>query len=176
MQAILVFGGQVYMQVTRDLSVWKGGGMGMFAGIDAPRQRLLKIYLRDPLGQSILVNRFNARQRRLITAARIEPSDVNFTALSENLLASKWVLSRETVEIFRVDRSGSRLSGPPEIRPSAVPATSISTSLRQTTLGNVWYASQIRIEFWKIGYDINSSLLTANRAKVVEASQRGSGD
>ncbi len=176
MLATLVFSWQIYMQFTRDLSVWKGGGMGMFAGIDAPRQRLLKIYLRDPLGQSMLVARFNSRQRRLITAARIEPTDANFAALSENLLASRWALNREMAEIVRVDQSGSRQSVPPELLPSAVPATGNSTSLRQTTLGNVWYAPEVRIEFWKISYDGDSSLLTANLAKVVEARQRGSGD
>jgi hypothetical protein len=174
--AILVFGWQVYMQFTRDLSIWKGGGMGMFAGIDAPRQRLLKIYLRDPLGQRILVNQFNSRQQRLITAARIEPTDVNFAALSENLLASRWVLNREMVEVIRVDQSGSRLDAPSDLRPAAAPANGGSAPSRQTNLGNVWYPSEVRIEFWKFGYDVDSSRLTANRMKVVEARQRGSGD
>lgn len=150
--------------------------MGMFAGIDAPRQRVLKIYLRDPLGQNILVNEFDSRQQRLITAARIEPTDANFAALSENLLASRWVLNGEIVEIIRVDQSGARLRVPPEPFPGVSPVSDSLTTLPRTTLGNVWYPSEVRIEFWKFGYDAESSLLTANRIKVVEARQRGSGD
>lgn len=172
----IVFGRQVYLQIFHDLSVWKGGGMGMFASVDAPRQRFLRIYIDDPLGQRILVDQFNSRQRRLISTTRTEPTNRNFDTLSEDLLSSTWVLRREMKQVYRINQYGLPLDEPPELRLAVTPATSQTTSPRQITLGNAWYPAEVRIEYWKIDYDVIAKQLSANQLLVFEAKQRGSGD
>ncbi len=65
-----LFGRQIYLQTNHNLSVWKGGGMGMFAGIGAPHHRFLRISVVDPIGQKIVVVRFNNKHQRLIGRLR----------------------------------------------------------------------------------------------------------
>lgn len=49
------FSHQVYLVVAYDLSVWKGGGMGMFSSPDHPSKRHLFMYVINESGQEKVV-------------------------------------------------------------------------------------------------------------------------
>ncbi len=167
--ACAVFARQVYLQVAHDLSVWKGGGMGMFAGVGAPQHRFVKIFLTDPLGQRILTVRHAPEQVRLIAAVRAEPTQANLEELAGALLESRWILRRETIAGYRVDSRGRRIGLMPERHLSVVPATAPTRSDERLTPGNGgWTPERVQIEFWEIGYDRDSKTLRATRAKAFE--------
>lgn len=46
--SLLILGRHIYLSGTHDLSTWKGGGRGMFAGVDGLQKVYTKIFLVNP--------------------------------------------------------------------------------------------------------------------------------
>ena len=160
--ACAVYARQVYLQVTHDLSVWKGGGMGMFAGIGAPHHRFLKIRVTDPLGQEIITTRLRPDQQRLMARVRSEPTESNFSRLAESLLTTQWTLRRETIAGHRIDSKGNQLGLQPRPHVLIVPAENTD----RLALGGTWRPARVTIEYWKIGYDIETKKLFATHDRT----------
>lgn len=169
--ACAVYARQVYLQVAHDLSVWKGGGMGMFAGIGAPHHRFVKIRVTDPLGQEIIVSRFRPDQQRFIARVRSEPTEANFSRLANSLLSSPWVLRRETIAGHRIDSRGNRLGLQPRPHVLIVPANGTD----RQALGGAWRPARVTIEYWKIGYDIAAKKLFATHDRTFVRDRPGGG-
>ena len=155
--ALSLFARQVYLQYAHDLSVWKGGGMGMFAGIGAPHHRFLKITLEDPIGQRIVLVRFTGEHQRLISRLRSEPRDEHFRALATSLLETGWIVLSQTLLQTRFDSRGERIREPPRRSLSIAPATKP---------GQGWRPKAVEIAFWKITYDRATKTLGADLART----------
>ncbi|MGI9382450.1 MAG: hypothetical protein ACR2PO_04795 [Methyloligellaceae bacterium] len=172
--AFAVLARQVYLQLRHDLSVWKGGGMGMFAGIGAPHHRFLKVFLVDPLGQRIATVRFTQEQLRLAAQVRTEPTDGRFDRLARSLLTTKWKLLRERVSSFQVDSHGRRRNLRQPLSLSIAPAamrTPRSLEMPGSQAG--WQPQKVEIQFWQIGYDVKTKKLYATRRKTFQAARNG---
>lgn len=168
--ACVIYGRQVYLQIAHDLSVWKGGGMGMFAGIGAPHHRFLKIFLVDPLGQRIVTTRFTRAQSRLIAQVRAEPTDENFNRLLEALLTTRWKLLGQSLSGARLDSKGARIGVIRDLSPAIAPVSAQAPTALEIARGAPgWQPKKVEIEFWKIGYEIDTKRLFATRAKTFTA-------
>ncbi len=78
--SLLVATRQIYLSNWHDLSTWKGGGMGMFAGADNTSTRYTKIYVVDPVGNRHPLTRFAPSHTQFLgralnypTRARLSP-------------------------------------------------------------------------------------------------------
>lgn len=167
--ACTVLARQVYLQISHDLSAWKGGGMGMFAGIGAPHDRFLKVFLVAPLGQRIATVRFTEAQLRLTAQARSEPTDERFDRLAQSLLTTKWKLLRERVSRFQVDTSGRRRGARQALSLSIAPAEMRTpASLKMPGSQADWLPRKVEIQFWQVGYDVKTKTLYATRRRTFE--------
>lgn len=153
--ALGLFGRQIYLQTSHNLSVWKGGGMGMFAGIGAPHHRFLKISVVDPIGQTIVVVRFNAKHQGLMGRLRAEPSDTNFQNLANSLKTTRWKVLPQTLLETRADSAG-RISPASRRRSLMI----VPEPANATARG--WQPAEVRIEFWAISYDRSTKALGAS--------------
>ena len=88
--AIGVAGRQAYLNAHYELSTWKGGGMGMFADVDAS-SRFMKIYMELPNGQRHPISKLTALQQRLQSGALYYPTENNFRILASSIRKTNWV-------------------------------------------------------------------------------------
>lgn len=159
--AVLIFVAQVYRMYAYDLTVWKGGGMGMFASIDGPSTRLIKVYLIAPDGALLPVSSLSPDLERLSYRASVEPRNDNLQALAAAVNRRHWVWTgvREVDPPPLADR-GHAAAGPitiPQIGPAAG-----SSSLRPVAFTGT------RLELVKIGFDLDRFAISARRALVFE--------
>ena len=87
--ALTVATRQLYLSTTDDLSTWKGGGMGMFAGTE-DNTRYAKIYLTFADGRRQPLLRITDEQERLKKQALNYPNERNLRALASSIKATKW--------------------------------------------------------------------------------------
>ena len=107
--AIAIYINQLYRQHAYDLSVWKGGGMGMFAAYDWPhRARYVHIHFIDrENGKIPLVvseGELDALKLKLMT----EPSEKNFNKLFQYIKQNKWFKSDRIDNYYSVDLKGEK--------------------------------------------------------------------
>ena len=67
--ALLVAARQVYLSRYHDLTTWKGGGMGMFAGADFSLNRYAKLFITDSNGQRQPLTELTREQTDLVKRA-----------------------------------------------------------------------------------------------------------
>jgi len=159
MVAVLIFAAQVYRQYAYDLTVWKGGGMGMFASIDGPSTRLIKVFLIAPDGTLRPIATLPTDLKQRADRAVVEPAESNLRSLASAVNQRHWVLTGmdEVPPPPGIPGEGSGVVSSPRIGPAA----------RSSPLSPIAFTGT-RIEFIKIGFDITSFAITAERALVFE--------
>jgi hypothetical protein len=135
---------QLYLSTTDDLSTWKGGGMGMFAGQEN-NTRYAKIYrvFRDGRRQPLL--RLTEAQENLKRQALNFPNERNLRALARSIKATKWWASTTRVPLNVFGEDGKKVRDGSEQLYDLYPAQarSISDTADWT----------VEIEYWKATYD-----------------------
>jgi hypothetical protein len=103
--AIAIVINQLYRQHTYNLSVWKGGGMGMFAALDRPRgNRFVKIYITDSNNNKLPIMGFHEHVYRI----NVEPSEKNFNALFDTISDTKWYYSDLLIPTYIRNSDGTK--------------------------------------------------------------------
>ena len=96
---------QIVFATTANISAWKGGGFGMFATIDGPSTRRVRIFVEAP-GRSEEIN-LASSQRTLEAQTRVFPSDPMLLSLakavSERELRSHRPVRTVRLEVWRAD-------------------------------------------------------------------------
>ena len=105
--AITIAARQFYLSSTDDLSTWKGGGMGMFAGSEN-KTRYAKIYLTFADGRRQPLLRITQTQERLKGQALNYPNERNLRTLAQSVKATKWWASTTRVPSMCSVRMGER--------------------------------------------------------------------
>jgi hypothetical protein len=157
--ALAVAARQVYLSRTADLSTWKGGGMGMFAGADNTFGRYAKIYVLMPNGQRMPLLRLSPSQDALLRKSLLYPSEANFRALAESIKTTTWWAGTDELPLGIFDESGAKVSVDEsvrfhEIRPA--PLRSQSETLKFSVV----------IEYWKADYDVSTGDMRAVLART----------
>jgi hypothetical protein len=157
--ALAVAGRQVYLSRTADLSTWKGGGMGMFAGADNTLGRYAKIYVLTPGGQRMPLFRLTPAQEVLLQKSLWFPSEANFRALAESIRQTEWWAGSEEIGLGVFDENGARVRVDESMRFHEIrPAPMRAQSERQNF--------SVVVEYWKAAYDVNTGVLRANLART----------
>lgn len=107
--ALVIVSRQHYLHQTQNLSIWKGGGMGMFAASDAV-SRIVKIYIVTPGGDKHPIIDLTPSLSKLRTKIKFNPSKSNFKELSDSLGKTKFVAGNEKFPHRVLDKSGQELS------------------------------------------------------------------
>src|SRR5437016_14267762 len=97
--ALLVALRQVYLSNYRDLSTWKGGGMGMFAGADAGLNRYTKVFITDGHGKREPLTQLPLDQTKLINRALNYPVRENFLLAAKAISTLDWVANRQRMPV-----------------------------------------------------------------------------
>ncbi len=104
--ATLIFLNQIYRQHVYGLSVWKGGGMGMFAALDRPRgSRFVKIYITDNDDVRMPVTAFDELTYRI----QVEPSKKNLDSLLNKMVNTQWRYSHQRTPMLERQLDGSHI-------------------------------------------------------------------
>ena len=106
--ALLFAARQLYLSNTDDLSTWKGGGMGMFAGSETTT-RYSKIYLTFADGSHQPLMRLTDPQEELNQIALNYPSERNMRALAQSIEATAWWASTTRVPLNVFGEDGKKL-------------------------------------------------------------------
>ena len=143
--ALTVAARQLYLSTTDDLSTWKGGGMGMFAGSETTT-RYAKIYLTFPDGRRQPLLRITDKQEELKKQALNYPNERNLGALANSIRATTWWASTTHIPINVFGEDGQKVRDgtgqlydlyPAHARTASEPAAE-------------WV---VEIEYWKATYD-----------------------
>jgi hypothetical protein len=85
----VVAGVQIYLVELHELSRWKGAGFGMFATVDSPSARFVRLYLVSDAGEvPVLVP---GELAVLSQKARVLPAEKYLSELAEALRGGTWV-------------------------------------------------------------------------------------
>jgi len=143
--ALLVAGRQVYLSRYHDLSTWKGGGMGMFAGADLWLNRYTKIFIVDSSGQRQPLSDFTADQADLLRRALNYPVRQNFLIAAKAIGRHDWIPRGERRQVSLTDSNGRKIGTTGEslywIAPFGIRAP-----------GEKW-KWKLEIEYWKVSYN-----------------------
>jgi len=142
--AIAVAARQLYLSTTDDLSTWKGGGMGMFAGSEN-NTRYAKIYLSFPDGRRQPLLRITETQEKLKGQAINYPNERNLQTLAQSIKATTWWASTTRVPLNVFGEDGQKIRGGTEQLYDLYPAHP-----RKSSEPADW---GIEIEYWKGTYD-----------------------
>lgn len=156
--AALVFARQVYLQHANGLSLWRGGGMGMFAGIGSPSHRFLKIYLTEGDLPPEPVTRLTRGQNVHYLRAVAEPTQANLAALGRAVADTSW-LRRDTDISRRMDSTG-KILGPMERQYKVLVADGPRAAGEDEAV-----PVSVRIEYWENAYDPATGRLSASLVK-----------
>lgn len=164
--ALTVATRQFVLQHRNNLSIWEGGGMGMFAAIGG-FSRTLNIFLVDEDGNRHPIVALTDRQSELANFARKHPTDDNFARLARAVRDHRWVALDEPVPRRSYDRTGAVLGSSETLQylfysASEVPAGVPTRQLRPAADATV----SIAIELWKIRYDPEQRIASSNLAKT----------
>jgi hypothetical protein len=155
---VLVAVRQLYLQKTEDLSVWKGGGMGMFASADSLMTRFAKVYLLLPDGERQPLLRFTPQQELLLQNGLWFPTESNFRLLADSIKATTWWASTDRVPLNVFDEAGQRAQDGVAQYHDLYPAHP-RTSSEALNWG-------VEIEYWKSTYDLNTDELIAKLTRT----------
>jgi hypothetical protein len=161
--AIGVFLNEVYRQNTKDLTAWKGGGMGMFATVDGPGMRFINISLSD-IGRKYRVTCLNKQLRRLRRVAEIEPSKTNIKKLADSVLQTKWRVEDRYYRQYRVDSFRVEVPGSATIQRAICPVSATVSHASDLIIT----PQTVRVEFWKTNYEKKSGSIFSNKWRSVE--------
>ena len=142
--AITVAARQLYLSTTDDLSTWKGGGMGMFAGSEL-NTRYAKIYLTFPDGRRQPLLRITTKQEVLKDQALNYPSERNLRALAKSIKATTWWASTTRVPLNVFGEDGQKAQEGAEQLYDLYPAHPRTASEPAEF--------RVEIEYWKATYD-----------------------
>ena len=142
--ALTVAARQLYLSTTDDLSTWKGGGMGMFAGSET-NTRYAKIYLTFPDGRRQPLLRITDKQEELTTQALNYPSERNLRALAKSIKATTWWASTTRVPLNMFGEDGQKVRDGTE-QLYDLYAAHPRTASEPADFG-------VEIEYWKATYD-----------------------
>jgi hypothetical protein len=156
--AVLIAARQHYLHITSDLSTWKGGGMGMFAGADIELTRCAKIYLLLGDGERQPLLRLTPEQEELRRQALYHPTEQNFRTLANAIKATTWWSSTDRVPLNVFDENGEKIQDGTgryyNLYPAHPRAPSEPLNFR------------VAIEYWKSAYDIDNAKLTSTLART----------
>jgi hypothetical protein len=142
--ALAVAARQLYLSTTDDLSTWKGGGMGMFAGSENTT-RYAKIYLTFPDGRRQPLLRITETQEKLKGQALNYPNERNMLALARSIKATKWWASTTRIPFNVFGEAGQKVQDGTEQLYDLYPAQTRSAA-DQADWG-------VEIEYWKATYN-----------------------
>ena len=155
--ATIVVVRQHVLHRTQDLSIWKGGGMGMFASSDSV-SRYTKIYIVTPEGDRHPIVKLTPHQNKLLSGVLNNPSDNNFLRLADDIRRTRWFSSKEKFSHRIIDKTGKLISAQRKkyhYLKAGAP--------RQPDNTPGW---KLLIEFWKARYDPGTRLARAELAKT----------
>lgn len=156
--ALAVAARQVYLSKTADLSTWKGGGMGMFAGADNTFGRYAKIYLLSPTGQRMPLWRLTPSQDELLQKGLWFPSEKNFRGLAESIKRTAWLAGTEEIPLGIFNENGSRVSIDNSVRFHDIRPDPFRPQAGRFNL-------TVEVEYWKATYDVNTGNMKAVLAR-----------
>ncbi len=142
--ALTVSARQLYLSVMDDLSTWKGGGMGMFAGSEA-LTRFAKVYLTFPDGRRHPLLRLTDKQEELKAQVLNYPSERNLRALANSIRATTWWASTTRVPLNVFGRDGQK------IRDGTEQLYDLYAAHPRTASEPAEF--RVEIEYWKATYD-----------------------
>jgi hypothetical protein len=143
--ALLVATRQLYLSHYHDLSTWKGGGMGMFAGADLWLNRYTKIFLVDPSGQRQPLIDLTSEQIDLVRRALNYPVRSNFLRAAKAIAKRDWIPRGERRPVTLIDLQGKKVSTTGETYYWMAPF-----GLRPREEKWQW---DLEIEYWKVSYN-----------------------
>ena len=142
--ALLVAARQVYLNTYYDLTTWKGGGMGMFAGADSSLNRYAKVFIAEPQGKRQPLTELTPEQSELVKRALNYPVRDNFLLTARAIATLDWIAKRQRMPVARIDADGKNVGPAAESYYLMVPF-----GTRPTTEKWKW---DIQIEYWKLSY------------------------
>jgi len=143
--ALLVAARQVYLSRYHDLTTWKGGGMGMFAGADFSLNRYAKLFITDSNGQRQPLTELTREQTDLIKRALNYPVRSNFLLVAKAIASRDWIPKGERRPVVLIDSRGNKVGTADESYHSIAPF-----GLRPG--GDNW-KWDLQIEYWKLSYN-----------------------
>jgi hypothetical protein len=146
--ALSVAARQLYLSKTEDLSTWKGGGMGMFAGSENTT-RYAKIYLTFVDGRRQPLLRLTQAQEELKKQALNYPNERNMRALAQSIKATTWWASTTRVPLNLYGEDGQKIQDGNEPLYDLYPAHPRKASEPAAAWG-------VEIEYWKAAYDLKT--------------------
>lgn len=162
--ATAVYCNQLYQHATAELTLWKGGGMGMFAGLDSPNMRFVRVYVTERDGERLPVQAFSFREQRLIEQLKSQPNDETFRRLAASVRSSDWYISRWSVEARRVSNEGELSPGP------TLQTVRRHDALDDTQDTEPLDVAGVQIEYWRIRYDGQTSEFYATLERSLDDS------
>jgi hypothetical protein len=143
--ALVVAGTQLYLSTHHDLTTWKGGGMGMFAGADGALNRYAKTFMADGRGKRQPLTQLPPEQTKLINRALNFPTRQNFRLAARAIATTDWVAARERIPVASVDAFGKNAGTTSDSYYMMVPF-----GPRPPDEKWKW---DVQIEYWKMSYD-----------------------
>src|SRR6266513_6182886 len=104
--ALVVVGHQIYLSRFRDLSTWKGGGMGMFAANDGPQGRYAKVFLVKPDGTRDPLSQFSESEADFVTRALEHPGRCTFLRAARAIAQANWTPMQQRAPVTVFDSHG----------------------------------------------------------------------
>lgn len=161
--AIAVAARQLYLSTTDDLSTWKGGGMGMFAGSEATT-RYAKIYLVRPEGGRQPLLRLTDAQEKLKTQFLNYPNERNVRALAQSIQDTMWWASTAKVPMNVFDQNGQKVQDGTE---QLYDLYAMRSKPRVDSPD--W---SVEVDYWKANYDPATQTYEGNLVKTFKVSPR----
>lgn len=149
---------QLYLSKTDDLSTWKGGGMGMFAGAETTT-RYTKIYLTFPDGSRQPLMRLTDPQEELNQIALNYPSERNMLALAQSIKSTTWWASTNRIPLNVFGEDGQKVQDGTVQLYDLYPAHPRTGSDPTPEWG-------VEIEYWKASYDPQTKAYVGARART----------
>jgi len=153
--ALLIFINQFYRQHAHNLSVWKGGGMGMFAALDRPsRSRFVKIFITNEQGVRFPLKETSMGIGELTYILATEPTDKNINTLLQKVKSIRWFYSDALLSVYsRHEQTKSLVTKLPQIKPFGNKPVDIKS---------------IKIETGQLVYDMSTKVLSAKTLREKE--------
>jgi hypothetical protein len=143
--ALVVVGRQLYLSRFRDLSTWKGGGMGMFAANDGPQSRYAHVFLVKPDGTRDPLNQFSESEADFVTRALEYPVRSTFLRAARAIAQENWTPMHQSAPVTVFDSRGEPVRAADESYHLMVRYGRFSDTEKRN-----W---TIEIQFWKLFYD-----------------------
>lgn len=156
--ALLVAARQVYLSRYHDLAIWRGGGMGMFAGADFAVNRYAKVFIVEPSGQRQPLVELTTEQNDLIKDALNYPVRHNFLKVAKAIAVRDWIPKGAPRSVTLIDSKGRKIGTSDESYYWMAPF-----GLRSP--GEKWNWG-LEIEYWKISYNPLTRLAHSNLSET----------